>query len=160
MSCALIAETASWAKDQGKSLYEMLIDIYIEYGFYKEKLVSVVRKGKSGAEEIQNIMDEFRNNPPESINNSKLLKIKDYLIQKETDIMSNRQTEIDLPVSNVLQFYLEDHSKISVRPSGTEPKIKFYFSVKEKLCNKADFEKVNDSLDQKIDDIIKSLNIS
>jgi len=159
MSCALIAETAAWARDQGKSLFDLLLDIYIEYGFYKELLLSIVRKGKSGADEIRKMMDSFRNNPPEAINKSKVILIKDYLTQKETNISTGHQNNISFPKSNVLQFFLKDNSKISVRPSGTEPKIKFYFSVKEKLNNKADFEKVNKELDKKIEDIINSLKL-
>lgn len=159
MSCALLAETAAWAKNNGKSLYEELIDIYIEFGFYKESLISVVKKGKSGAEEIQKMMDEFRNSPPETINNSNVMLIHDFEKQVTYDQISHLRYDINLPKSNVLQFILNDGSKISVRPSGTEPKIKFYFGVHEKLEQKEDFEKVNEQLDDKIDDIIKSLGL-
>lgn len=160
MSCALLAEVAAFAKNQNISLYDKLIDIYTEYGFYKEKLISVVKKGKSGAEEIQRMMDQFRNNPPETINNSNVMLIHDFLKQKTIDQLSHLRYEINLPKSNVLQFILQDGSKISIRPSGTEPKIKFYFSVNEKLENKDDFEKVNNILNKKIESIIKSLNLS
>jgi phosphoglucomutase len=159
MSCALLAETAAWAKNNGKSLYEELIDIYIEFGFYKESLISVVKKGKSGAEEIQKMMDEFRNSPPETINGSNVMLIHDFEKQVTYDQISHLRYDINLPKSNVLQFILQDGSKISVRPSGTEPKIKFYFGVHEKLEQREDFEKVNKLLDDKIDDIIKSLNL-
>lgn len=159
MSCALLAETAAWVKEKGKTLYQELIDIYIEYGFYKEKLISIVKKGKSGAEEIQKMMDDFRNNPPETINNSNVMLIHDFEKQKTFDQMSHLRYEINLPKSNVLQFILKDGSKISVRPSGTEPKIKFYFGVKDKLEKREDFEKVNKLLDDKINNIIKSLGI-
>lgn len=159
MSCALLAETAAFAKEKGKTLFEQLIDIYIEFGFYKEKLISVVKKGKSGAEEIQQMMDNFRNNPPETINNSNVMLIHDFEKQKTFDLMSHLRYEINLPSSNVLQFILKDGTKISIRPSGTEPKIKFYFGVQEKLENREDFEKVNALLDEKIDSIIHSLGI-
>ncbi|MCB2195725.1 MAG: phospho-sugar mutase [Bacteroidetes bacterium] len=159
MSCALLAETAAFAKEKGKTLFEELIDIYIEFGFYKEKLVSVVKKGKSGAEEIEQMMDNFRNKPPETINDSNVMLIHDFEKQKTLDQMSHLRYEINLPKSNVLQFVLKDGSKISIRPSGTEPKIKFYFGVQEKIENREDFEKIDHLLNEKIDNIIKSLGI-
>jgi len=159
MSCALLAETAAWAKDQDKTLYEELIDIYVEFGFYKEKLISVVKKGKSGAEEIQAMMDNFRSNPPQTINGSNVMLIHDFQKQKTFDQISHLRYNINLPKSNVLQFILKDGSKISVRPSGTEPKIKFYFGVKDTLEKREDFENVNNLLEEKIDNIIKSLDI-
>ncbi len=159
MSCALLAETAAWAKNNGKTLYQELIDIYVEFGFYKEKLISIVKKGKSGAEEIQKMMDNFRNKPPQTINNSNVMLSHDFEKQKTFDQISHLRYEINLPKSNVLQFILKDGSKISIRPSGTEPKIKFYFGVYDKLEKREDFEKVNKLLDNKIDNIIKSLGI-
>ena len=159
MACALIAEATAFAEEQGKTVYETLIDIYKEFGFYKEKLTYIVKKGKTGAAEIQNIMNNFRKSSPQTINGSKVILIKDYLTQKETNILSGKQTDIELPKSNVLQFFLEDGSKISVRPSGTEPKIKFYISVNQKLNSVKEFEKTNEILDNKIKDISKSLNI-
>jgi len=159
MSCALLAETAAWAKSNGKKLYEQLIDIYAEFGFYKEKLISIVKKGKAGEEEIKKMMDNFRNNPPQTINHSNVMLIHDFLKQKTFDQLSHLRYEINLPKSNVLQFILKDGSKISIRPSGTEPKIKFYFSVNEKLERKEDFEKINHVLDEKIDAIIQNLRI-
>jgi len=159
MSCALLAETAAWAKEQGKTLYEQLIDIYVEFDFYKEKLISVVKKGKAGAEEINKMMDDFRNNPPQTINNSNVMLIHNFAKQKTFDQMSHLRYEINLPKSNVLQFILKDGSKISIRPSGTEPKIKFYFGVQDKLEKREDFERVDKQLDQKIENIIKSLGI-
>ncbi|MFO7842797.1 MAG: phospho-sugar mutase [Bacteroidales bacterium] len=159
ISCALLAETAAWAKNKGKTLYEELIDIYVAFGFYKEKLISIVKKGKAGEEEIQKMMDTFRNNPPQTINHSNVMLIHDFLKQKTFDQLSHLRYVISLPKSNVLQFILKDNSKISIRPSGTEPKIKFYFSVNEKLERKEDFEKVNKVLDEKIDHIIKDLGI-
>jgi len=158
-ACALIAETAAWAADQGKSLYQILIDIYLEFGLYKESLVSIVRKGKSGSEEIQAMMDKFRQHPPESINNSKIVQIKDYLTSENKILETGEISAIDLPKSNVLQFFLEDGSKISMRPSGTEPKIKFYFGVKEELKSREEFMMVDTKLKTRIEDIIESLGI-
>ena len=157
ISCCMIAETAAWAADQGKTLYDLLPDIYAEFGFYKERLISIVRKGKAGAEEIQKMMEEYRANPPKLINGSDVVLIKDYLISKEIDTVTGTESDIDLPKSNVLQFFLKDGSKISVRPSGTEPKIKFYFSVKDELESKEKFEEVNAMLEKRIDDIIADL---
>ncbi len=154
MSCALIAETAAWAKDQGKSFFDILIDIYLEFGFYKEQLMNIVKKGKEGAEEIASIMDKLRNNPPDEINGSKVVMIKDYLKSICKDIETGNESLIDLPKSNVLQFFLADGSKVSVRPSGTEPKIKFYASVKGNLNKKEDFEKVNAELDTQITNLL------
>ena len=159
-ACSLIAEIAAWTAEQGKTIYENLIDIYIEFGFYKEQLLSVVRKGKSGAEEIQKMMDDYRNKPLKSINNSDVICIKDFLTQSERNFKDGYEKAINLPKSNVLQFFLEDGSKISVRPSGTEPKIKYYFSVKTNLKNKNLFEDLNIALDKKIADIISSMNLS
>ncbi len=154
MSCALIAETAAWAKDQGKSFFDILIDIYLEFGFYKEQLMNLVKKGKEGAEEIAAIMDKFRNNPPLEINGSKVIMIKDYLKSISKDLNTGEEHIIELPKSNVLQFFLADGSKVSVRPSGTEPKIKFYASVKGNLDKKEDFEKVNAELDTQINNLL------
>ena len=159
MTCALISEMAAWAKDQEKSLFDILLDIYLEYGFYKEKLISIVRKGMAGAEEIRKMMTNLRETPPQTINNSKVIKIKDYLNSVEKNTLTGATKAITLPKSNVLQFFTEDGSKISARPSGTEPKIKFYFSVKEPLNNKQDYQIVNDRLDQRISDIITSLEL-
>jgi phosphoglucomutase len=159
ISCCMIAETAAWAKEQGKTLYELLPEIYHEFGFYKEKLISVVKKGKQGAYEIQQMMDNFRNSPPKAVNGSELIMIKDYLQQKETDLVDQKVRQIDLPKSNVLQFFLKDGSKISVRPSGTEPKIKFYFGVREKLDRIEDFSLISNQLDKKIVQIIADMNL-
>jgi len=159
MSCALIAEVAAYAKDQGKSLYDFLLEIYQEFSFYKEHLISVVRKGKSGAEEIQQMMKKFRENPPETINGIKVAEIKDYDLSKSVNKLTGAESTIDMPKSNVLQFVLEDESIISVRPSGTEPKIKFYFSVKDKLPSAAQYEEINAKLDQKIKNIIDEITV-
>ena len=159
-SCALIAEAAAWSKSKGKSLFDLLLDVYVEFGFYKEKLVNIVRKGKEGADEIKAMMTVYRNNPPLKINNSKVIKINDYETQISHNILTGSKTKIDLIKSDVLQFFLEDGSKISVRPSGTEPKIKFYFSVNTKLASAAKFEETEIVLDKRIGDIIKDLRLS
>ena len=159
-ACAMIAETAAWAASQGKTMFDLLVDLYMEFGFYKEKLISVVKKGISGGEEIKAMMDRFRNNPPSAINNSNVVLIKDYLISSEKDLVLKTESPVGLPVSNVLQFFLEDGSKISVRPSGTEPKIKFYFGVKEKLVSREDYDRVNMLLDMKVDGIIRDLGLA
>lgn len=158
-SCAMIAEVAAWAADKGVGLFDLLKSIYMEFGFYKEDLISVVRKGKAGAEEIQQMMDDFRNQPPQSFNGSKLVLVKDYLTCIEKDLETGREKKINLPTSNVLQFFTEDGSKISVRPSGTEPKIKFYFGVKALLAKENEFEQVNDILEKRIKGIKKDLGI-
>lgn len=159
VSAAFIAEMTAFYKDQGSSLYEAMIDMYLKYGFYKEKLVSITKKGKSGAEEIVAMMERFRNNPPVSLGGSKVVTLKDYGLRKETDIISANITEIELPKSDVLQFVTEDGCIISARPSGTEPKIKFYCSVNAPLISKADFEKVNAALEAKVDQIMSDLAV-
>jgi phosphoglucomutase len=159
MSCALIAEAAAWAKSMNRTMYELLLDIYTNFGFYKESLLSVTKKGKEGAEEIQKMMDGFRQSPPKQINGSRVLLIKDYELKKGVDVAKGTESPIDLPKSNVLQFITEDGSVISIRPSGTEPKIKFYFGVKETLPEIKDFDKVNQLLEQRIKDIITDLKL-
>jgi len=159
-SCALMAEIVAWAKDQGKTLYEMLLDIYMEYGFSREKMKYVVRKGKTGAEEIQQMMVNFRSNPPQMLGGSKLKVVKDYQSLIEKNIFTGAETAINQKsTSNVLQFFTEDGTKISVRPSGTEPKIKFYFEVTGNLTNRADFDAVEKVADEKIDSIMKELDL-
>jgi phosphoglucomutase len=158
-SCALVAEAAAWSKSRGKSLFELLLDIYVQFGFYKERLINIVRKGKEGADEIKAMMTVYRNNPPEKINNSRVIKINDYENQISYDILKDSKTAIDLIKSDVLQFFLEDGSKISVRPSGTEPKIKFYFSVNTKLESADKFEETEKILTKRIDDIIKNMKL-
>jgi len=159
ISCCFIAEAAAWAAGQQKTFYDILTDIYVKYGFYKESLVSVTKKGKSGQEEIAQMMVDYRNTPPVEINNSKVVRLMDYKISVEKNLLTGATQNIVLPKSDVLQFILEDGTLITVRPSGTEPKIKFYFSVKEKLNNKDDFYTVNAILDAKIDNVIKSLGL-
>jgi phosphoglucomutase len=158
-SCALVAEAAAWAKSNGMSLYEMLIDIYVKFGLYKEKLVNIVRKGKEGADEIKTMMTGFRTNPPKTINNSRVVKINDYEELIARNVLKNISHKIDLIKSDVLQFFLEDGTKISVRPSGTEPKIKFYFSVNTKLELADKFEETEKLLDKRIENIITDLKL-
>lgn len=157
ISCAMLAEMVAFYKDQGSSLYEALLDMYLEYGFYKEKLIAVKKAGKAGAEEIKAMMERFRNHPPSVLGDSKVTVIKDYKSSVSKDMVSGETTAIDLPSSNVLQFYTEDGSIVSARPSGTEPKIKFYCSVNEPLASKADFETTQTKLDAKLAKILDDL---
>ncbi len=159
MSCAFFAEIAAWAKNQGKTLFDILLEVYTQYSFYKEKGVSVVKTGKSGAEEILAMMDGYRNTPPKTINGSQVVKILDYEKLIAIDTTSGKTEKIDMPVSDVLQFITVDGTKISIRPSGTEPKIKYYISVKEMLPTVSDYAKVNQLLDDKIDNIVKDLKL-
>ena len=149
-ACAFFAALAASAKDEGHSLYDWLIQMYIDFGYYKEGLVNLVRKGAEGEQQIKAMMETFRNNPPKEFIGSKVVRALDYKTQLEKNFITNTTSPISLPTSDVLQFYLEDGSKISVRPSGTEPKIKFYISVSEKLNSKAEFKKVSEGLDSKI----------
>lgn len=158
-ACALLAEICAWAKDQGKTLYDILMEIYIEYGFSKEVTVNVTKPGKSGADEIKAMMDNFRACPPKELGGSKVVLVKDYKTLKATDGNGN-VTDIDMPEpSNVLQFFTEDGTKISVRPSGTEPKIKFYMEIKgEMACPKCYAGACADA-EEKIEAVKKSLGI-
>ncbi len=158
-SCALSAEVAAWAADKGKSLYDYLTDIYIEYGIYREKLINLVRKGKEGADEIKAMMKSYRDNPPETINKSRVVKIDDYEKLISTNCITGQKEKINMLESDVLQFFLEDGSKISVRPSGTEPKIKFYFSVNTKLASADKREETEKILDKRIADIINDMKL-
>lgn len=158
-SCGLIAEMVAYAKDKGMTLYEMLLDTYLTYGFYLEHLISITKKGKDGAEEIKAMMRDWRANPPLTINGSKVTRLLDYELLVETDFVKGTKTPILQPKSDVLQFYTADGCKISARPSGTEPKIKFYFSVNTTLKDKADFEATEATLRAKIDAICKDLNL-
>jgi phosphoglucomutase len=159
MACALLAEAAAYAKDKGLTMYEQLLDIYKEFGFFKEKLISVEKKGKSGAEEIQQMMKNFRQNPPVTIDNSPLVDVMDYLDPKCLEKATLRNGGIEIPKSDVLQFFTADFSKISIRPSGTEPKIKFYFGVKGTMNSREEYEKTSSLLDAKIENIIKDLKL-
>jgi phosphoglucomutase len=158
-SCAFIAEMAAYAKDKGRSLYDFLIDMYLEFGFYKEKLKSITKPGKSGQDDIKAMMIQFRNNPPKTLADSKVVKLLDYELRQETDLLTGTKKGIALPKSDVLQFLTEDGSLVSARPSGTEPKIKFYFSVNTKLPSKDKFDEVSKKLDTKIDSILKDLGV-
>lgn len=160
MSCALIAEAFVWAKSKGETPMSLLASIYNQFHFYKERLISIKKEGKAGAEQIQKMMDNFRQTPPETINNSEVVLIHDYQKQKTIDMISHLRYNISLPISNVLQFILKDGSKISIRPSGTEPKIKFYFSVREDLFETNAYKEVEKTLDTRIDNIIKALNLN
>ena len=156
-SAAFIAEMVAFARSENKSVFDLLTDLYIEFGFYYESLISITKKGKSGAEEIQAMMKGYRENPPTVLNGSKVAEVKDYLAQETTNLITGEKTVIDLPKSNVLQFITEDGSKISARPSGTEPKIKFYFGVKAELEKAEDYDKVKAALEDKISKITKDL---
>lgn len=161
-ACSLAAEAAAWCRDtKGMTLYEWLQDLYVKFGFYREGLVNVVRKGKDGAEQIQNMMVEYRNNPPKSILGSKVVKILDYKTLEELDVATGKKSPIEGvdDKSNVLQWITEDGTKVSVRPSGTEPKIKFYFGVKAELPSVEQFDEVQTALDAKIEAIKKELNL-
>lgn len=149
-SCCMIAETAAWAASQGKTLYGLLKEIYVQYGFYYETLMSLTKKGKSGAEEIRAMMAQYRQNPPRSLGGVEVSVLKDYLTSTETRLADGSTLGIDLPKSDVLQFFLSDGSKITVRPSGTEPKIKFYFGAKAPLARVEDFEAVRSQLAEKV----------
>lgn len=159
-SCALMAEIAAWAKDNGKSMFEMIQDIYLEYGFRKEKGISVVKKGKSGAEEIQKMMKNFRENPMKEVAGSKVVLIKDFSTLKGLDLNEMESFTLDMPTtSDVLQYFTEDGTKVSIRPSGTEPKIKFYIEVAGVLTSRAEYDAVNEKADAKIKDVMTSLGI-
>ncbi|HYC85599.1 MAG TPA: phospho-sugar mutase [Chryseosolibacter sp.] len=149
-SCAFFAAMAASAADEKKSMYDWLIDMYVEFGFYKEHLVNLTKKGQQGEQEIKAMMEKFRNNPPASIINCKVMRLLDYKSLRERHLATGKETPLDFPKSDVLQFYLEDGSKVSVRPSGTEPKIKFYISVNAPLKSRAEFEKLNAQLEAKI----------
>lgn len=156
---ALLSEMAAYEKNQGKTLYDKLIELYIEYGLFYEKLKSITRKGMRGQEEIAEMMQAFRDNPPKSLNNSEVIQLLDYQLQKGKNLKTGESWDIELPKSNVLQFILADGSKISARPSGTEPKIKFYFSVQTELASKEEFDVKLAALNEKIEGIIKDLNV-
>ena len=157
VSCAMIAEMAAYYKDQGSSLYEALIELHRKYGLYLEKLVSIKKTGKSGAEEIKAMMQGYRDNAPSTLGGSKVVMIKDYAASQSKNIEDGTIEPIDLPSSNVLQFYTEDGSIISARPSGTEPKIKFYCSVKDDMSADDDYEVTTAKLQHKIDALMADL---
>ncbi len=156
-ACAFFAAMAAAARDDGKTLFDWLLELYVEFGFYKESLVNVVRKGAEGERQIKDMMRKYREAPPALIAGEKVVRVLDYQLREETNLISGEKKPIDLPASDVLQFYTEHGTKISVRPSGTEPKIKFYVSVKSALKSKTDFESVNRYLDESIKQIEKEL---
>ena len=159
-ACALAAEAAAWAKDtMGLTLYEWLQELYVKYGFFRESLVSVVRKGKEGAEEIQKMMVDFRENPPKALAGSDVVLIRDFKSLEEKNLLSGEVVKIDQDSSNVLQWVTADGTIVSVRPSGTEPKIKFYFGVKEPLAKVEDYDQVLAKLDNKIETIKQDLKL-
>lgn len=158
---ALLCEMAAYEKDKGRTLYEKLIDLYVQYGYYKEHLISITKKGMNGQKEIADMMDGYRSNPPVSINGSPVVQLLDYELRKGKNLQTGEEWDIALPISNVLQFILADGSKISARPSGTEPKIKFYFSVNTTIKSAAEFDsiQVKGELDKRIQGIIQDLGL-
>ena len=156
---ALLCEMAAYEKDKGRSLYEKLIDLYVEYGFYKESLISITKKGMNGQKEIADMMSAYRSHPPTVINGSPVVQLLDYELQTGKNLQTGETWPIKLPKSNVLQFILADGSKISARPSGTEPKIKFYFSVHGRLTSASDYDKVNAEMGARIEGIISDLKL-
>lgn len=156
---ALLCEMAAYEKDKGRSLYQKLLDLYVQYGYYKEHLISITKKGMDGQQQIAAMMEGFRNNPPKTLNGSPVTMLLDYELQKGRNLQTGEEWTIDLPKSNVLQFILEDDSKISARPSGTEPKIKFYFSVNTVLPDAGSFAATEKELDDRIKGIIADLKL-
>lgn len=154
---AVAAECAAWAADNGSSMWDLLMDIYVKYGLYKESMVSITRKGQQGIAEIASMMKAFRENPPKTLNGSPVVEVRDYSIQKKW--VNGVQHPIDLPKSDVLQFLTADGTIVSVRPSGTEPKIKFYFGLCAPLASKAQFEEVSSTIDAKIESLKKELSL-
>lgn len=157
-SCAMIAEMAAWAKDEGMSAFELLQHIYKEFGVYHESLVSITKKGKSGAEEIAEMMKDLRNNPPKVLGGSQVTQVLDFQSLIKKNLNTGEEQALNFPKSNVLQFMTQDGDKISARPSGTEPKIKFYFSVKSPFDG-SDYRKVENELKEKITEMAKNLNL-
>jgi len=156
---ALLCEMAAYEKNKGRSLFAKLIDLFVQYNFYKEHLISITKKGMDGQQQIADMMAGFRNNPPKTLAGSDVVQLLDYELKKGKDLKTGQQWDIKLPKSNVLQFILADGSKISARPSGTEPKIKFYFSVNTKLKSAAEYDKTNAALDEKIKAIISDMKL-
>jgi phosphoglucomutase len=156
---AVICEMAAVEKNKGRSLFDKLVELYVQYGFYYEQLISITKKGMNGSKEIADMMQGFRDNAPKEIAGSAVVELLDYQSQQKKNMKTGELENIDLPKSNVLQFITEDGSKISARPSGTEPKIKFYFSVNKPLQNVNDFDKTQQELEDKIKHIISSMNL-
>lgn len=158
-ACCMIAEMAAVLADEGKTLYDLRQDLYKKYGYYQESLLSITKKGQQGANEIQQMMTGYRTCPPMVINQSPVIKIIDYKSSESIDFQNNKKENIDLPKSDVLQFFTADGTKITIRPSGTEPKIKFYFGVKEDLKPNDNLEQIHQKLQAKIDAVIDSLKL-
>lgn len=156
---AFLCEMVAYEKSKGRSLFDKLIDLYVQYGFYLENLISLTKKGMRGQEEIAEMMQEYRNNPPTTINGSKVVQLLDYETQVGKNLQTNETWKITLPKSNVLQFILEDGTKISARPSGTEPKIKFYFSVNTKLNSKEEYDSTREMLEKRIKGVIEDMKL-
>ncbi|MDR1594284.1 MAG: phospho-sugar mutase [Prevotellaceae bacterium] len=159
ISCGMIAEVAAWAKENGKSLYDLLLDIYSQFGLHEEKLLSITKKGKEGLEEIKEMMKNYRNNPPQKIAGSKIVTIVDYLTKQQTDTLTGITTPVNQHQSDVLQFFTQDGTVVSVRPSGTEPKIKFYFELRSDMENKAEYKTILKQLNNKYQTIINELRL-
>jgi phosphoglucomutase len=157
---ALACEMAAYEKNKGRGLYQKLIDLYVQYGFYLERLISITKKGMNGQKEIADMMEGYRNHTPLSINGSAVVELLDYQLQKGKNVQTGEEWKIELPKSNVLQFILADGSKISARPSGTEPKIKFYFSVHQQLSQAAEFDRMLEQLNAQIDGIIADMKLN
>jgi phosphoglucomutase len=155
----ILCEMAAYEKNKGRSLYEKLLDLYLQYGYYQEDLISITKKGMNGQQEIAQLMEDFRNNPPKVLAGSKVVELLDYQKQSKTDLQTSQNVVINLPKSNVLQFITVDGSKISARPSGTEPKIKFYFSVNTKLESIDKFEEAQQKAKDKIQAIIREMKL-
>lgn len=156
---AILCEMAAYEKEKGRTLYQKLIDLYVQFGFYKEHLISITKKGMNGQKEIAEMMETYRSNPPQTINGSAVVQLLDYEKSTGRNLQTGSEWKIELPKSNVLQFILADGSKISARPSGTEPKIKFYFSVHAKLDAPGNFEKVHQFLNERIQGIITDMGL-
>lgn len=156
---ALICEMVAYERNKGRSIFDKLIELYVEYGFYKESLVNIVKKGMDGAKEIAQMMEDYRKNPPKSFNGANVEQLLDYELQQGKNLLTGETWKIDLPKSNVLQFVLADGTRVSARPSGTEPKIKFYFSVNTALNNAADFKQTEKILDDKLDALAKEMGV-
>ncbi|NNK70280.1 MAG: phospho-sugar mutase [Flavobacteriaceae bacterium] len=156
----LACEIGAWAKANGSSFFKELIELYIKHGYYKERLVSLTKKGIEGAEEIKNMMKDARKNPLKIVNGSKVIKVEDYQLSVSKNMITSEEKKINIPKSNVLIYYTEDGSKIALRPSGTEPKIKFYISVNTDLNSLEEFEKTGEALEDRIDAILKDMNLA
>jgi phosphoglucomutase len=156
---ALLCEMAAYEKEKGRSLFEKLVDLYVEYGFYLEDLISITKKGMDGQKQIAAMMEDYRNNPPKMIDGMPVVEFLDYEQKLGRNLATDETWEIPLPKSNVLQFVFANGDKISARPSGTEPKIKFYFTVNAKLESADEFDSMQDQLKKKIERIIAEMNL-